>query len=258
MAWDEFEPHWYVRQILSSYGSRLVVLGDSKRSDLLVYDDKTGIYIPGERKVRMYADLLLKRSVTPDRIEKIFKLVHLKAQRKTPAQFDANPNLIVFTNGVLRVRQGQLVPFSPRHLCRTRIPHKYDPKATCSRIDQFLSEVLPLEYHPLIEEILGCALVGDNRNEKITLMLGPGGNGKSVLLKLVAEQIGRDNAAHVPLQELTDQRFYRAELIGKRLNVYADIDHLSPKQLGTLKALFLVDLFFDKHGYCVCCFEIVT
>ena len=237
MDWNEFLPRPYAKEILGRYGSRLVVLGDSERSDLLIYDRNRGIYVPGERMVRLQAYKLLGWEVTPAKIDQICKLVHLKARRKTPGEFDANSNLVVFRNGVLRVNQRKLVEFSPRHLCRTRIPHDYNPKATCPRFDQFLSEVLPQEYHPLIEEILGCALVGDNRHERLILMVGPGGNGKSVLLKVATALVGVENAAHVPLQELVDQPFYRAELIGKRLNVYADIEQVSPKQQGILKAL---------------------
>jgi len=249
MARNEFLPRPYAKEILRRYGSRLVVLGDSERSDLLIYDQKRGIYVPGERMVRIQAYQLLGARVTPSKFDQVFRLVHLRAQRKTPTQFDANPNLIVFKNGVLKVNQRKLVEFSPRHLCRTRIPHEYNSEATCPRIDQFLSEVLPQEYHLLVEEILGCALVGDNRHERLILMVGPGGNGKSVLLKLATALVGVENAAHVPLQELVDQPFYRAELIGKRLNVYADIEQVSPKQQGILKALVSGDPILADRKY---------
>jgi len=249
MARNEFLPRPYAKEILRKYGSRLVVLGDSERSDLLIYDQKRGIFAPGERLLRLQAHNLLGWEVTPPQIDQVFKLVHLRARRKTPAEFDANPNLVVFRNGVLRVNQRKLVEFSPRHLCRTRIPHEYNSEATCPRIDQFLSEVLPQEYHQLVEEILGCVLVGDNRHEKLILMFGPGGNGKSVLLKVATALVGKENAAHVPLQELVDQRFYRAELIGKRLNVYADIEQVSPKQQGILKALVSGDPIIVDRKY---------
>jgi len=249
MARNEFLPRPYAKEILGKYGSRLVVLGDSERSDLLIYDQKRGIFAPGERLLRLQAHNLVGWEVTPPQIDQVFKLVHLRARRKIPAEFDANPNLVVFRNGVLRVNQRKLVEFSPRHLCRTRIPHEYNSEATCPRIDQFLSEVLPQEYHQLVEEILGCVLVGDNRHEKLILMFGPGGNGKSVLLKVATALVGKENAAHVPLQELVDQRFYRAELIGKRLNVYADIEQVSPKQQAILKALISGDPILAERKY---------
>jgi len=76
-----------------------------------------------------------------------------------------------------------------------------------------------------------------------------GGNGKSVLLKVATALVGKENAAHVPLQELVDQRFYRAELISKRLNVYADIEQVSPKQQAILKALISGDPILAERKY---------
>jgi len=46
MASNEFLPLPYVKKILGLYGSRLVVLGDSERSDLLIYSHKKGIFFP--------------------------------------------------------------------------------------------------------------------------------------------------------------------------------------------------------------------
>ena len=80
-------------------------------------------------------------------------------------------------------------------------------------------------------------------------MVGPGGNGKSVLLKVATALVGVENAAHVPLQELVDQRFYRAELISKKLNVYADIEQVSPKQQAILKALVSGDPILAERKY---------
>jgi len=245
----KFLPLPLVRQILKENQDQLFVLGESKKSDLLVYNPQKGVFEPGERQVRLRAKALMGSLVKQQDVEEVFKLVHLAAPRKSPEEFDANRNVITFANGVLKVRQNELVPFSPKFLCRTRIPNKYQRNATCPKVDKFLSEVLAPEYHRLVEEFLGCALVGDVRHEKCLLMLGPGSNGKTVLLKVAQKMVGSENVANVPLQELADKQFYRAEIAGKRLNIFADIDRISPKHLGTLKALISGDWIQADRKY---------
>ena len=238
---DNFRPLPRVNKILADYQDQLFVLGDNENSDLLIYDPETGIFKPGERQVKLSAKELLGPIVRHNRVNEVFKLVHLAAPRKSPGEFDADRNIITFANGVLKVRRRQLVPFSPEFLCRTRIPRKHLPNATCPKINNFLSEVVDPEYHPLIEEILGCVLTGDVRFEACPLLIGPGADGKSVLSKVAEAMVGSENTTNVPLQELADNGFYRAELRGKRLNIFADIDQVSPNKLGILKALISGD-----------------
>ena len=53
-------------------------------------------------------------------------------------------------------------------------------------------------------------------------LIGEGGNGKSILIGLFEEIIGRNNVSSVALQELS-QRFQGTRLFGKLLNSCADI-----------------------------------
>ena len=65
--------------------------------------------------------------------------------------------------------------------------------------------------------------------------MGAGSNGKSVYLKGLESAIGEDNVSNIPLHTLTDgkDRFSRAGLVGKLVNIYAD---LSDKELNDTSA----------------------
>ena len=56
------------------------------------------------------------------------------------------------------------------------------------------------------------------------MLTGIGSNGKSTLLNLLNAFLGSDNVSKVPLQELDENRFKRADLFGKLANVFADLD----------------------------------
>ena len=248
-GWPEDGSEWYSARILEELKGELFVLGDTDNSDLLVYDAKSGLFKLGERIVKRRAKALLGAKIRIAQIKEVLNLVHLEAPRKSASEFDRDRNLITFSNGVLDVRGEKLLPFSPENLCRIRIPNQYDPEATCPTIDRFLGEVASGEYHPLIEELLGCGLTGDVRFEKCLLILGPGSSGKSVFLKLAQAMVGSENTVSVPLKELVDRHYYRAELYNKRLNAFADIDDLSPRSLGILKALISGDQIQAERKY---------
>jgi putative DNA primase/helicase len=76
----------------------------------------------------------------------------------------------------------------------------------------------------LVEEVFGNSAAPDRRWEKTIMLLGGGENGKSVLLDLLTEMLGRDHVSHVALQDFAENRFQAAELLGKLANIFADLD----------------------------------
>jgi putative DNA primase/helicase len=56
------------------------------------------------------------------------------------------------------------------------------------------------------------------------MFTGSGANGKSTFLTLLETFVGSENVSKVPLQELDEHRFKRADLFGKLVNLFADLD----------------------------------
>ncbi|AZL15906.1 DNA primase family protein [Rickettsiales endosymbiont of Stachyamoeba lipophora] len=103
----------------------------------------------------------------------------------------------------------------------------YDPNATAPRCEQFLEEIFA--YDPdkeikkiLILEMMGYMLLKDCRFEKFFILVGEGGNGKSVLLNIIKSLLGADNISSVKLSQLAD-KFLTAELHGKLANIVTEI-----------------------------------
>ena len=73
------------------------------------------------------------------------------------------------------------------------------------------------------------------------MLVGSGANGKSTFLTVLENFIGKDNISKVPLQELSDNRFKRAELFGKLVNLFADLDNRALESTSYFKTIVTGD-----------------
>src|SRR5262249_31236183 len=105
-------------------------------------------------------------------------------------------------NGLLEWRTAALLPHTPDVVTTNQIAVAWDPKARAPRFESFLREALAPDSVALVEELIGYALYSGNPFRKAVMLLGPGGNGKSVLLRTTTKLLGDENVAAVPLQAL--------------------------------------------------------
>ena len=126
-------------------------------------------------------------------------------------------------NGVLfRKEDGYiLLPHSPAFVFSYRLPVKYNPEAKCPKIEKFISEVVDKENIPILYEIPALCLMQDEKIPYAYMLVGSGANGKSTYLNLLQEFLGKENVSNVSLQELCEDRFKVAQLVGKLANIYA-------------------------------------
>ena len=83
-------------------------------------------------------------------------------------------------------------------------------------------------------EYLGYSMTIDTKFQKFLMLLGNGGTGKSVLIDLFQNVIGKENSSHISLQDL-NKRFYATNLFGKLLNSCGDIPCKSMEQTDIIK-----------------------
>jgi putative DNA primase/helicase len=159
-------------------------------------------------------------------------------QRVTSPELWEQPplNVINTPSGLLNVKTRKLSPHSPAHLSPVRIAAAFDSGATCPAIDTYLESTVP-ELILLVEEILGYLMVPDNSLQRAIMLLGPGGTGKSTLTRLIAAFIGSENIASVALHKLEDDRFAVADLYGRLVNIFADLDSRALKSASMFKTI---------------------
>lgn len=195
-------------------------------------------FILAESRREGFEELLGKRGLTLDReVQTYLKgLVGTRgAFRKEP---DAVERFIHFNNGVFVIRNGRPVGFRPdfrkEDLSRNQIPVDYIPGADCPRlIEELLLPVLPPETAEedmrLLFRFLGLFLLGVNLPQRMLILDGAAGAGKSTFAKLAGLLVGRENVAQLRTRQLAE-RFELFAFIGKTLLLGADV---SPKFLLT-------------------------
>jgi putative DNA primase/helicase len=197
----------------------------------IIYVDQVGCYEWDSRvwtrisdsAVKNYADQLYgKRFSTAQRVSSVCNL--LKSRSITKTVFDRNP-VLTFQNGTLEIETGRFRDFSESDYCSIIMDYDYDPAAKCPVWEHFIEDVTDEE--PRRQEILqflaGYVLMNDCRFQKIFLLIGSGGNGKSVYLEIIQKLFGSENVTHVEPTGLTAE-FQRIRLKDSLLNIGSDIN----------------------------------
>jgi putative DNA primase/helicase len=194
---------------------------------------QTGVYRPdGDTYVKSRV-----RHLTGDRFRRHHIDEVLAWCRATFPSLDPTPNADVLNvaNGLLNWRTGTLSPHSPDVPTTVQIPVAWRAEATCEHVDAFLAVVLPDDAVELVSEIIGNVLLAANPFRRAVLLLGPGKNGKTVLLLLIEALAGTANCSHTALQAFAENRFAGAGLLGKLANLCGDLDARAVRRSDTFK-----------------------
>jgi putative DNA primase/helicase len=179
-----------------------------------------------------------------DEIEEYIRVSRIPKLDAKPPMYQLN-----VLNGILDLKNGQLHPHTPEYLSPVQIKIKYDPAAKCPAWEKFLESTFDRDLHPLIWQLIGWLLVPDTSPQKAVLLVGSGGNGKSVLLDALVAILGRENTSAKTLQQLDEDRFSCADLYGKLANICADIPTTEMKSSSMFKAIVSGDVIDAQHKH---------
>jgi putative DNA primase/helicase len=210
----------------------------------------------GKRAVRQLAHKLVEQAgldSTKLLTEHVFNeiIFHIRSMTGMNREDFKEPELrICFENGVLDLSTMRVLPHAPENNFLWRLPIRYDPSATCPMIDRFIRDVMP-EEPSLLYEIPGYILCDSrNRMQRAFMTLGAGENGKSTYNRLLVALVGAKNCSQVELQDLGENRFAKAQLHGRLMNLASDINDRALYRTAAFKAITGGDLVGAERKFC--------
>ena len=142
-------------------------------------------------------------------------------------------------NGVLRVSDRKLLPFSPKYHFRNKLAVDYVPGAKCPTFENvLLGNSLDYDDIGLLQRWCGLALVGRNISQAMLILSGTAGAGKGTFIRVLKGIIGEANIGSLRTDQLS-QRFEIGRLIDRTLLYGADVpaNFLSNENASVLKSL---------------------
>lgn len=187
---------------------------------------------------RLVQEQMLSREMKMNQIIDATQQWKLRVQ-KDIRELNPNPYIINVKNGLYNVLEDTLTEHNPDYYSTVQLNVTYDKEAKCPQFLKFLKESMggDMEQVALIQEMLGYFLIPINSAQKCFVIVGVGGAGKSVLLRVLNDiLLGKQNVSNVSWQAL-NERFKTAELFGKLANIFADLPTKYIDDNGIFKAL---------------------
>lgn len=194
---------------------------------------KEGIYVDDERYIkRMMVKEIPKLRRTQQ--TEVMEYLYNKAIEKE----EETPYLIPVKNGVYDIKKQKLLAHTPEMVFTAKFNVNYDPDAQSQIVADTLFTIAneDSEVVEMFTQIFGYLLFKENFIGKSFLFLGSGGNGKSLLLRMMQSMVGSENTSSVPLQALSEQ-FNVSSLHHKLLNAGDDIPLKSIDDASNFKKL---------------------
>ena len=204
---------------------------------LFMYNPGTGIFESG---IESIVEARIQEHVKEETRTYLVKEVIEMLKRETligRKEFESYVDWVNVKNGMLNLKTNELVSHDPKFLSLKQIPVTYIPDANCPRFKKFLHEVVSEDDGKDIMRFWGFTLASHCKFEKAIVLVGEGENGKSVMLYIVTEFFGRDNASSESLHSLCESPFRKAELFGKVANIKSELTATKIAQVEDFKSL---------------------
>lgn len=157
-----------------------------------------------------------------------------------------------FKNGVLNLQKGIMEPHDSKYGFTYTIPYDYAPTGSHKVFDKFIDDVTcgDTELADLITEYMGYCLSGTDPAmvQKCAILYGDGANGKSVVLSLLRELVGRENSSAVSITHMKKEQ-YRSGMVNKLFNASDESPTDAFLDSSTFKAMVSGDIVGVRKLY---------
>ena len=217
------------KEVIAAYGRENLIYSESF---IWQWDALKGVWrITDPREIKQRVNSKVEKALddpTKGRVDSIFDLLKTEIFRPNH-EWNADQTTINVQNGELfwTGSKWTLQPHCREHYLTTQIPTTYDQEATAPDTEQYLEQCFrddpdKEEKMILVCELLGYSLLTTAKYEKFIILIGPGANGKSVLIDLLICLVGVENTAAVQPSKF-DSAFQRAYLNHKLVNAVSEL-----------------------------------
>lgn len=205
----------------------IITVGEKER-EMFVY--RGGMYKRAENEV-VYPEIqrILGEHITKNaKTETFHKIADMTSHPRTI--FDSAPlNLIPLANGVYDFNEDKLLPHASEYRFTYQFPVQYDPQAECPLTYTFMNQVLTPEQYTLMQEWIGYYFYRLYSFKKAIILVGEGDTGKTTLLEVIINMLGKENVSSVSLHKMSADKFAAAHLYEKHGNI---VDELSARDIS--------------------------
>ena len=171
-------------------------------------------------------------SSVPQKIKNIMELLKLEAMVD---DFPPQPDRIHVANGTLML-DGRFIE-GKKEIVQSRLPVSYNPNATAPALWlNFLDGLLYEEDIPTLQEFIGYCLIPSNKGQRMMVIKGNGGEGKSQIGAVLSAIFGT-NMKDGSIGKISENRFARADLEHILLCVDDDMRMEALRQTNYVKSI---------------------
>ena len=185
-----------------------------------VYDN--GIYKPGESILHGYM-LRQVPTLTDAQRREVFRYV--KVSLDTPTREVSPPSLIPFKSKIYDLDNDRFIEYSPDYVFLNKFPYDYIPDAPAVPLVSDTINAIAAGEQAVIDLILetfgNCFYLLNQYRGTVFFYGQNGNNGKSTLLNLLVQMLGRENCSYLTIQDMAE-RFRIFEVYGKAANICDD------------------------------------
>ena len=157
---------------------------------------------------------------------------------------------INFQNGMYDVIKQKVWPHSYKTMSINQIPWEYKPDGdhgNGNEIEKFLHQAIPDDDdREMLLEYIGLCCSIDRDQQKMLVICGAGGTGKSTVINLIQKIVGKPNISNVAMSNLSE-KFQAISMRGKLLNSCADLEIDALDDVTTIKKLVGEDSMSDSY-----------
>lgn len=195
-------------------------------TDKQFYEYRQGIYkicspIEISTEIRETLNTLLEDCWQPGYEQQILRTLRLEVNHVE--EFNRSTQKLCLENGIFDTRNYILKGHSCKAMFSMKLPIAFEENADCPQFKHFLQEIFNFDKKSiaLVQEFFGYSLTKSTKAEKSLMLFGNGANGKSVLLHVLTNLLGKENISNIPLSALKES-FRILGLKDKYLNIIAE------------------------------------